>query len=65
MAAIQGVAPGFGVELHPLGVRDASEIERAITAFARSNGGLITTANPFHRWICPFIGVKRSCRLRA
>jgi ABC-type uncharacterized transport system substrate-binding protein len=47
MGAIQGVAPGFGVELHPLGVRDASEIERAITAFARSsNGGLIITASP-------------------
>jgi putative ABC transport system substrate-binding protein len=47
MGAIQGVAPGFGVELHPLGVGDASEIERAITAFARSsNGGLIITASP-------------------
>jgi putative tryptophan/tyrosine transport system substrate-binding protein len=33
--------------LHPLGVRDASEIERAVTAFARSaNGGLIITASP-------------------
>jgi putative ABC transport system substrate-binding protein len=31
-----------GVELTPVGVRDAGEIERAITAFARgSNGGLI------------------------
>jgi putative ABC transport system substrate-binding protein len=47
MAAIQGVAPGFGVELHPLGVRDATEIKRAVTAFARSsNGGLIVTASP-------------------
>ena len=47
MAAIQGVAPGFGVELHPLGVRDAAEIERGVTAFARSsNGGLIVAANP-------------------
>jgi putative ABC transport system substrate-binding protein len=32
------------VELSPVGVRDAGEIERAITAFARvSNGGLIVT----------------------
>jgi putative ABC transport system substrate-binding protein len=32
----------LGVELTPVGVRDAAEIERAITAFARgSNGGLI------------------------
>jgi putative ABC transport system substrate-binding protein len=47
MGAMQGVAPGFGVELHPLGVHDASEIERAVTAFARSaNGGLIITASP-------------------
>jgi putative ABC transport system substrate-binding protein len=46
LAAIQGVAPAFGVELHPLGVRDAGEIERAVAAFAReSNGGLIVTAS--------------------
>jgi ABC-type uncharacterized transport system substrate-binding protein len=42
LAAIQIVAPSLGVELTPVGVRDAGEIERAITAFARgSNGGLI------------------------
>jgi putative ABC transport system substrate-binding protein len=40
--AIQGAAPSFGVELSPVGVRDANEIERAIAAFARgSNGGMI------------------------
>ena len=44
-AAIQSVAPSFGVELSPIDVRDAGEIERAVTAFARSlNGGLIVTA---------------------
>jgi putative ABC transport system substrate-binding protein len=44
LAAIQSVAPSFGVELSPLVVRDAGEIERAVTAFARgSNGGLIVT----------------------
>ncbi len=43
--AIQSVAPSFGVELIPLGVRDPSEIERAVTKFARgSNGGLIVVA---------------------
>jgi putative ABC transport system substrate-binding protein len=51
--AIQAVAPSFGVELRPIDVRDAGEIERAITAFARiSNGGLIVTASAlsiFHR----------------
>jgi putative tryptophan/tyrosine transport system substrate-binding protein len=42
--AIQSVAPSFGMELTPIGVSDAGEIERAVTAFARaSNGGLIVT----------------------
>jgi putative tryptophan/tyrosine transport system substrate-binding protein len=42
-AAIQTVARSFSVELFPVGVRDAGEIERGIAAFARgSNGGLIT-----------------------
>ena len=42
MGAIQSVAPALGVELRPVEARDAGEIERAITAFARSgNGGLI------------------------
>jgi putative tryptophan/tyrosine transport system substrate-binding protein len=45
--AIQSVAPSLGVELTPVNVRDPSEIERAISAFARSsNGGLIVTAAP-------------------
>jgi putative ABC transport system substrate-binding protein len=45
-AIIQSVAPSFGVELSPVYVRDASAIERAVSAFARSsNGGLIVTAS--------------------
>jgi putative tryptophan/tyrosine transport system substrate-binding protein len=41
-AAIQTVAPSFGVELTPVGVHTTDETERGITAFARSaNGGLI------------------------
>jgi putative tryptophan/tyrosine transport system substrate-binding protein len=41
-AAIQTAAPSFGVELTPVGVHDASEIERGIMEFARgSNDGLI------------------------
>jgi putative ABC transport system substrate-binding protein len=44
--AIQSVAPSFGVELNPVNVRDAGEIERAVAAFARSsNGGLIVTGS--------------------
>jgi ABC-type uncharacterized transport system substrate-binding protein len=46
-AAIQAVAPSLGVELSPVDARDAPEIERAVTAFARSgNGGLIVTPSP-------------------
>jgi putative ABC transport system substrate-binding protein len=44
VAAIQAVAPSFGVELTPIDVRDPTEIERAVTAFARGSGnGLITS----------------------
>jgi putative tryptophan/tyrosine transport system substrate-binding protein len=47
LAVIQAAAPSFGVEVRPVGARDADEIERAVTAFARSsNGGLIVTAAP-------------------
>ena len=52
-AIIQSVAPSAGMEVSPVNVRDAREIERAVTAFARvSNGGLIVTpgaAATFHR----------------
>jgi putative ABC transport system substrate-binding protein len=52
--AIQSVAPSLGVELSPMNVRDAGELERAVVAFARaglakgastSNGGLIVTGS--------------------
>jgi len=44
--ALQSVAPSVGVEVSPLNLRDASETERAVTAFARSsNGGLIVAAS--------------------
>ena len=42
---IQAVAPSLRVEVTSLNKRDAGEIERTVTAFARSpNGGLIVTA---------------------
>jgi putative ABC transport system substrate-binding protein len=45
LAAIQAIAPSFRVEINPINIRDAAEIERAITDFARSpNGGLIVAA---------------------
>ena len=44
--AIQAVAPSLGLEVSPVNVRDAGEIERAVATFARSsNGGLIVTAS--------------------
>jgi ABC-type uncharacterized transport system substrate-binding protein len=45
-AVIQSAAPSVGVEVSAINVRDAGEIERAVTAFARApNGGLILTAS--------------------
>jgi putative tryptophan/tyrosine transport system substrate-binding protein len=44
--AIQSVAPSVGVEVSPVNIRDAGEIERAVAAFAGSaNGGLIVTGS--------------------
>jgi putative tryptophan/tyrosine transport system substrate-binding protein len=44
--SIQTAAPSLGVELTPINVRDAAEIERAVTAFVRSgDGGLIVTTS--------------------
>src|SRR5262245_34435836 len=42
-AAMQGAAPSQGMELRPIGARDASDLERGIAAFARENAGLIVT----------------------
>jgi putative tryptophan/tyrosine transport system substrate-binding protein len=45
--AIQAAAPAIGVEVLPIDVRNADEIERAVTPFAQSsNNGLIVTASP-------------------
>jgi putative tryptophan/tyrosine transport system substrate-binding protein len=45
--AVKGAAPSFGVEISPIGVATAGEIERGITAFAREpNGGLIVLPVP-------------------
>jgi putative tryptophan/tyrosine transport system substrate-binding protein len=52
-AVIQSVAPSVGIDVSPIGLRDAAEIERGVAAFARTaNGGLIVTASGatvFHR----------------
>ena len=45
-AVIQSVAPSLGIEVSPINLTDAAEIERSIAAFADSpNGGLISTAS--------------------
>jgi len=47
LAALQAVAPSLRVELVPLNVRNADEIERALAGFARSpTDGLIVTSSP-------------------
>src|SRR5262245_53564347 len=46
LAAIQAVAPLFGVELSPIDVHDAGEIERSVTEFASgANSGMVVTAS--------------------
>ena len=45
--AISSAAASLGVQLSPVDVRDAAEIERKITTFARlGNGGLIIQGSP-------------------
>ena len=45
-AVIQSVAPSVGMDVRAISVRDAAEIERAVTRFASTpNGGLILTAS--------------------
>jgi ABC-type uncharacterized transport system substrate-binding protein len=67
LGAIQSVAPSLGVELTPIGVRDADEIERGIMAFAQgANGGLIATGSTgalFHRG--PIVALAARHRLPA
>ena len=45
--AIQALAPSLGVELRPIDVRDAGEMERTLVAFAQgSDGGIIVIGTP-------------------
>jgi putative tryptophan/tyrosine transport system substrate-binding protein len=48
--AIQAMASSAGIAVTPINVRDASEVERALMAFAAApNGGLIVTASALAR----------------
>jgi putative ABC transport system substrate-binding protein len=45
-AVIQAAAPSLRLEVHPINMREAGEIERAVVGFARSpNGGLVVTGS--------------------
>jgi putative tryptophan/tyrosine transport system substrate-binding protein len=46
LGAIQAVAPSFGVEVTPVGLRDPGEIERAVALAHDTKGGLIVTVSP-------------------
>src|SRR5215813_256206 len=61
-AAIQSMAPSLGVEVSPVNVRNAPEIERTVAAFARStHGGLIVTGSALAaRHKLPAVYVERS-----
>jgi putative tryptophan/tyrosine transport system substrate-binding protein len=65
-AAIQAVASTLDVELSPIGVGDAGEIERAVMAFVRSaNGGMIVTGSgpaAIHRDLIVALAARHSCR---
>jgi putative ABC transport system substrate-binding protein len=60
--AIQTAAPSLGVEVRPVNVRDAPEIERAVADFARtSNGGLVVTGSALsnvHRKLIIMLAVR-------
>jgi len=47
LGALQSAAPSYGIQISPVDVRDANEIERAFADFARAaNGGLVVAASP-------------------
>jgi putative ABC transport system substrate-binding protein len=53
-AVMQAVAPSLGVEVIPVNMRDAGEIEQSVGTFARSpNGGLIPVASAAAVWTAP------------
>ena len=61
-AVIQSVSRSVGVEVSPLNLRDAGEIEPALAAFAPpGNSGLIVTASPLslvHRELIVAVAVR-------
>ena len=65
-AAIQAVAPSFGVNLLSLDVRNAGDIDRDLTAFAREpSGGLIALIGAASAYRAPVIALAARHRLPA
>ena len=69
-SAIQSVASSLGIEVSPINLRDdPGDVERAITAFARSpNGGLLLTASAFsamHRGLISTVAIRHKLPLIA
>src|SRR4029077_3597880 len=66
--AIQSVAPLLGLELTPIGMGDAGEIERGLSAFARiTDRGLVITGSApaaVHRDLIISLADKHRCRRR-
>ena len=62
LAAMQGAAQALRVDLSPVGVGDAGEIERAVVAFAREpNGGLVVLPGPLtalHRKLISTLAIR-------
>jgi len=62
LGAIRAVSSSFGMEVSPIGVGDALEIERAVSAFAHGpSGGMIVTASQstaFHRDLITSLAVQ-------
>ena len=47
LRTIEAAAPSFGVQLTPVGVRDAADIKKRVTAFAREpNGAVVVFPSP-------------------
>jgi hypothetical protein len=46
LGAIQAMAPSLRLEVTPVGLREAGEIERAVTFAREANAGLIVTVSP-------------------
>jgi ABC-type uncharacterized transport system substrate-binding protein len=46
LGAIQAMGPSLGVEVTPVGLREAGDIERAVTVAREAHAGLIVTLSP-------------------